>query len=87
MSDASSPRAIHGQAFWRALVDAGVFQQGDRVRRIIIDVPADGAVVMHVERWGDERLLDVALELKAAEIREVGVVPPAQEADGEPAEG
>ena len=65
-------RAIHSQAFWRALVAAGVFREDERLTRIIIDVKFDDVVVMHVQRWGDERLFEVAAVLKDAEIREIG---------------
>jgi hypothetical protein len=66
-------RALHTNAFWRALVDAGVFHQDDKIVRCIIDMKAGDPVVMHIQRWGDERLLEVDWAmLQEAEIREVG---------------
>jgi hypothetical protein len=64
---------IHSRSFWQALVDAGVFREDEKILRCIIDMKAGEAVVMHIQRWGDERLLEVDLAmLKEAEIREVG---------------
>jgi hypothetical protein len=77
MTQTTQPRIITTEKFWRALVDAGVFREDEKVRRIVIDAQADDAVVMYVERWGDERLLDVALTLDGIEIRGV---PPAPDA-------
>jgi hypothetical protein len=66
------PKAIHTNAFWKALVKAGVFHQDDKVVRCIIDMQAGYPVVMHIQRWGDERLLEVDWAmLQEAEIREV----------------
>jgi hypothetical protein len=69
MTQTTQPRIITTEKFWRALVDAGVFREDEKVRRIVIDAQAGDAVVMYVERWGDERLLDVALTLDGIEIR------------------
>jgi hypothetical protein len=73
MTQTAQPRIITAQKFWQALVDAGVFREDERIRRIVIDADPSrqAAVVMYVERWGDERLLDVALTLEGVEIRGV----------------
>lgn len=63
--------AISTNAFWRALVDAGVFCEDEKVRRIVIDAKAGDALVMYVERWGDERMLVIAETLDGVEIRGV----------------
>ena len=58
--------------FWQALVDAGVIRKDDRIRRIVIDADAsEPAVVMYVEQWADERLLQVVPTLDGVEIRGV----------------
>ena len=69
----SRRKFITGHAFFQALVAAGLFSQdeGGEVRRVVIDAGPDGTVVMYVERWGDERLLHVALTLDGVEIRGV----------------
>jgi hypothetical protein len=52
---------IHGREFLEALAEAGVIRNEDHVRRVIIDAAVDTAVVIYVERYGDDRLLSVAL--------------------------
>jgi hypothetical protein len=69
MTQTAQPRIITTETFWRALVDADVFREDEKIRRIVIDAQAGDAVVMYVERLGDERLLDVALTLDGIEIR------------------
>jgi hypothetical protein len=64
-------RRIHTNTFWRALVDAGVFREDETIRRVVIDAQAGEAVVMYIERWGDERLLQVATTLEGIEISSV----------------
>lgn len=53
-----------------ALVEAGVIRSGEAIRRIVIDAKAGSIVVIHLERWGDARLLDVVRTLDGVEIRE-----------------
>lgn len=61
-------KLVMGWQFIRALLDAGVITVEDNVTRVVIDARADGVVMLHVERAGDERLLEVArkttLEIK-----------------------
>lgn len=66
------PKRIHGRAFLEALGAAGIIKVGDYVRRVVIDASVDGTLAMYVERWGDERLLEVATSLDGVEIRETG---------------
>jgi hypothetical protein len=64
-------RRITAEAFHKALVAAGVVRDGESIRRIVIDAQAGNAVVvMHVERYGDDRLLNVVRTLEGVEIRE-----------------
>lgn len=58
-----------------ALTEAGIIRAGDYVRRVIIDVEVDEAVVVHVQRYGDERLLRIAHDI--AENDAVTVIDPA----------
>jgi hypothetical protein len=53
-----------------ALKAAGIVRDGDYVRRVIIDINAECAVVVYVERYGDERLLDLVRTMDGIEIRE-----------------
>lgn len=62
-------RAITANAFHDALVAAGVIRDGEHIRRIVIDAQDSRPVVIHVERFGDERLLDVARTLDGVEVR------------------
>jgi len=63
------PRLITGRAFAAALVAAGVIPEADSVQRIVIDVkdPME-PVIIHIERFGDERLLDVVRTLDGIEV-------------------
>ena len=67
---ADRPRKITGDLLHAALVEAGVVRDGESIRRIVIDAQAGHVVVMHVERFGDMRLLDVVRTLGGIEIRE-----------------
>lgn len=67
---AKLPR-ITAKRFLDALYEAGYLRPGDYVRRVVIDAPFDGAVVVHVERVADERVLDVASLLSGVQVREV----------------
>jgi hypothetical protein len=71
MTDQEAPRRLHGrsQKIYDALAEAGIIRENDYVRRVIIDIDVSAAVVIHVERYGDERLLDVIRTLDGAEIR------------------
>lgn len=62
------PQRIHGrsQKLYDALRTAGIIHEGDYVRRIVIDICAEKAVQIYVERFADDRLLDPDL---LAELR------------------
>jgi len=65
---AGRPRVIASEAFAKALADAGIIRDPDRIARIVIDAQAGHVVVMHVQYFGDERLLKVAQSLDGIEI-------------------
>ncbi len=67
------PLRMHGRdpRILDALKQAGIIRENDYVRRVIIDINAADAVVVYIERYGDERLLDVIRTLDGAEIRGV----------------
>jgi len=71
-------RPLTAKKFFEALKAAGVVSEEDLIRRIVIDIQAGHVVVMHVERFCDERLLDVIPTLDGIEIRtgEPGVTAP-----------
>jgi hypothetical protein len=71
MTETGRPQRLHGrdQRIYDALRDAGIIRENGYVRRVIIDINVTNAVVIHVERYGDERLLDVIRTLDGAEIR------------------
>lgn len=60
---------LPGWEFGQRLVEAGVI--GPDVRRCVIDVPADGIVMIYVERIGSRKLLDVVTSLKGVQIKVV----------------
>lgn len=61
-------RLVTAEALHKALVAAGVIRDGERIRRLVIDAKAWEPVVIHVERFGDERLLDVVRSLEGIEV-------------------
>ncbi len=61
MTAPPAPRLIAGKKFLQALADAGIIRTEDHIRRVIIDAAVDTAVSIYVERYGDERLLSVAI--------------------------
>jgi hypothetical protein len=70
-AQATRPKAIFSDALWRPLIDAGVISEDQTVRRVVIDIQASEPVVVYVEQYGDERLLQVAQTLEGVEIRGV----------------
>jgi hypothetical protein len=71
MTEPARPRRLHprSQKVFDALKEAGIIRDGDYVRRVVIDINVDCAVVVHVERYGDERLLNLVRTLDGIEIR------------------
>lgn len=71
MTEGKRPLRMHGrdQRIWDMLRAAGIVREGDYVRRVIIDINVTDAVVVHIERYGDERLLELFRGLGGAEIR------------------
>lgn len=69
MSDPEGRRRITARKFLQALTDAGIIQPGDYARRVVIDAEIGAAVVVHVERYGDERLLSIVRTLDGVEVR------------------
>lgn len=59
---------IGAEKWHKALLDAGVVTEGERIRRIVIDAQVGCAVLIHVERFGDERLLDVIPTLDGVKV-------------------
>lgn len=60
MAEPVRHNVINGHQFIQSLLDAGVVSPAENVTRVVIDARADGFVQLHVERVGDERLLEVA---------------------------
>jgi hypothetical protein len=81
MTQTTRPRAIMSEALWPAFVKAGLFPDDGSVRRVVIDVQAGHAVVMYVEMWGDDRLLDVIPTLEGIEVRGVSAANAPGDAD------
>jgi hypothetical protein len=51
-------KVIHPRQFYQALQDAGIIEEGDPVRRVVIDVQPTSAVV-YIEKYTDDRWLTV----------------------------
>jgi hypothetical protein len=61
-------RLIASKEFVRALKSAGIIGEGEHVRRVVIDALVDSPVIVYIERFGDDRLLQVARALDGVEI-------------------
>lgn len=58
---------ITSERFAKALQDAGILDDG-HVRRVVIDAQAGHVLMLHVEYFGDEKLLNVVRTLDGAEV-------------------
>jgi hypothetical protein len=58
--------AMGAEALFEALQAAGIADQA--TRRVVIDVQAGEAPVVHIERYGDRELIDVIRALGGVEI-------------------
>jgi hypothetical protein len=65
------PARLHGrsQEIYDALRAAGIISGDDQVHRVIIDIDVSRPVTIHVEKYGDARVLDLLPVLGGAEIR------------------
>ena len=63
-------KMITGDKFVAALVVAGILHETARIRRVVIDASAGEFIKIYVERYGDDRLLNVATTLNGVEISE-----------------
>jgi hypothetical protein len=61
-------KVILSKRWFEALVRAGVVSRDEKIHRIVIDAVAGGVTRIYLERWADERLLDVALTLDGIKI-------------------
>jgi hypothetical protein len=68
--EVKAPPVITGNKFIDALLAAGIITAEQRVRRVVIEASFGEATVMHLERYGDTRLLEVVPALTGVQIRE-----------------
>ena len=59
---------IMAHVFAKALEEAGVISDLDNIERIVIDVQVYQPIRVHVQRLGDERLIDLAGMIAGAEV-------------------
>lgn len=64
------PKRITSDRFHRELVAAGVVRGDEAIRRIVIVAEAGDSVRMYVERFGDDRLVEVLKHTEGIEVRE-----------------
>jgi hypothetical protein len=62
-------RVVTSDEVYKALVAAGVLPEDERVRRVVIDLQGGCFPIIHVERYGDERMIKVLQTLEGVEIR------------------
>lgn len=67
----SDHQPISGRALLERMRDHGIVNDGDGVRRVVIDAQIGKAAIIYVERIGDERLLSVVPALTDVEIGSV----------------
>ena len=69
-TETDRPKRMHwrNQDLFNALKEAGIIHDDDYVRRVVIDVCVGRAVVVHVERYGDVRLLRVIRGMTGVEV-------------------
>jgi hypothetical protein len=65
---AEAPRTVMSDVLGRKLVEAGLLDSVDGVRRVILDLQADKPARMYVERYTDERWLDVFTAADGLEV-------------------
>ena len=77
------PHRLHGrsQEVWEALLASGIVREGDFVRRVVIDIDVRSAVTVYIERYADNRMLDVVLPVLGGRVDIRGV--PKPEGEGE----
>lgn len=69
-TETDRPKRMHwrSQDLFNALKEAGIIHDDDYVRRVVIDVCVGRAVVVHVERYGDDRLLRVISGMTGVDV-------------------
>jgi hypothetical protein len=67
------PQVISSEEFAKALVAADVIRDTDTdtISRVVIDARAGHAVQIYLERFGDQRLLNIAPAMTGVEITSV----------------
>ena len=68
MSDGMPHQRITGRKFLLYLMDQGIIQRGDYVRRVIIDADCNDVVRLYVERFGDDRVLTLNLNGEGLQV-------------------
>ena len=62
-------RPLSSLEFLEQLAAHEIIDEADSVRRVVIDAKAGSVVQIYVERYGDERLLDVITPTAGFEVR------------------
>lgn len=55
-----------------ALVASGILSEEDSATRVVIDLQVGHIPVVHVEKFGDERMLELVRALEGVQIRRGG---------------
>jgi hypothetical protein len=61
-------RPVVASRVLQALADAGIVDEKDHIRRVIIDLEIGKAAQLYVERYGDDRLLAIAMGLRGGYV-------------------
>ena len=62
------PRVVLSEDLFDALAAAGVVDRSEPIARIVIDAQAGHLLRLHLERFGDERILQVVPSLAGVQI-------------------
>lgn len=65
-----SASVVTSESIFKALIAAGVIDEGERITRIVIDVQVRNVPVLHIRRLGDSRLLEVVETLAGIEVHD-----------------
>lgn len=69
-------RIIRSDDLLDVLVASGVLSKEDNATRVVIDLRVGQLPVVHVEKYGDERMLELVRALEGVEIRRGGEMVP-----------
>ena len=65
------PSPVKADAVLNALAAAGILSDRDHIHRVVLDLRVGHVAQLYVERYGDDRLLDLVRTVDGIEVRGV----------------